>query len=168
MKPTTYGLGILTALFAVGLIRVMAQPNGDKSSSLAVPNAANTRATIRDLERIPVYPNARVVTTTFESIRWNQVIYEISEGHTAVEEFYKLSLLDQGWKFLTNNDHTRRYIWTDPSGLSPWHLFADVLVAPIEEKVTQVILTFGRYPDVTQNLPVLSDAQEIKTTNTHF
>jgi hypothetical protein len=142
----------------------------------------------RDLERVPIYPGARVVRTeishdgawrTLDSTlagtesNYYSLIYIADASYWDVLAFHDTFLPAWDWTTLYDYGDDKKLTWTDPNSTQPWHLALNVvvngLVDPMststprsaKDKETQVQLILTRYPDTSVKLPVYPNSYDI-------
>lgn len=180
MRALQYILATLGAVLMVGFIAaivvetsspVKGNPNADARTSQTrtdMITATKTPATtaLPDIQYLPVYTDAFVMKTELKpyltSYSLAQLTYAVPDDFFRVTRFYNTVLPKSGWRLLYSNNASATYLWTDPGGLLPWHLSMDVVLEPTLEGKTVVVLSYERIPDVENNLPVYTGAQQIK------
>jgi hypothetical protein len=174
MRRSLYALIIIVVLLAIGFVilnsaRSKSKLAADRGSEVSqtVPLALPTALSgFPDIDYIPIYLNASVITTTSELVIFRRVVYEVGDSTDKVDVFYRDTLAKKGWRFLNSQDSLSLYDWADPSGKSPWHLYLEVVLGlTLDNSKTLVTLIYGRYPDIGDSLPVSPDAQQITTSH---
>jgi hypothetical protein len=117
---------------------------------------------IPDKQLIPIHSKITSFRIDNESYAYRRLSYLAPVEEAEMHEFYRKALGEHGWHAV-NGAYTT-YSWTDPLGVTPWHLDLDVSVTPAVGGGSDVLLIYYRWPDVSK-LPIYHDAQQIEKTS---
>lgn len=139
----------------------------------AQPQTTPVNLSLPDLEYLPIYPDPsiKIVEAYNESPTFRRFVYTTNADYEIVQSFYKNALPEYGWVEPDRDpstSHTNNYIWSSPSGSLPWHLKLDFSMSLADTGGTNVVLIYGRYPDVHENLPIYPDAIEVDVQKMDF
>lgn len=154
---------LLSATVVAGFIvtqsGVLAQQH--VAAATAVPT---TVAGLKDIQRVPFYPDATVLDVRTNLGNEIYLAYEVPEHLETVRAFYFNALPEQGWVERKSSTFTRLYTWADPQGKLPWDLFLEVrLSTTLDVSRTRVNIDYGRFPNIEAGLPTYPGARQVTT-----
>lgn len=141
---------------SVNALAALSQPQPQTSTPMP------TSTILPDLEYIPLYPGAKIISASEEvdgTYRERKVVLEASDSYEEVDAFYKQALPKRGWR--VHSDSPPYYIWADPSGTSPWQLELYLAIEGKSYDKRRITIEYTRVPNV-ENIPLYADAQEVE------